>query len=225
MSQIEQKIAKLSDGGKVAIVLCANAFRFGGNWGFLPQTRTEYKDYLTILQEEKPHVKVFRVKNGALVTSEENFLAYNVNAVVPNAINGKFVDMATKRRQEEKARFQKFMEKVFTGKASNVEKRPDYTHVTLGIYCINETNAIRINGKDYPAYKLSLKEVLEFLAFVQKKTGRDILVLSADANNQPQYVNLKQVVESNQGMNSIYRALELAESDTGVFLNFRIASK
>lgn len=217
---IEDRIENLSDGARVAIVLCSNAFRFGGNWGYLTPGK-EFKGYLETLKEEKGNVKVHRVSNGALILADENFLAHNVNAVLPNAINGKFVDMAVKRRNEEQERFSKFLKNVVAGKSKYVKGASGKYALTLGIFSVNDTNQIRLNGKEFPAYKLNLHETLNYLDKLSKQ-GFKVSVHAVKEDGTAVYDTPFNLGSNSKGLQAVYRGLEISETDTGVFLKIAI---
>lgn len=217
---IEERIENLSDGAKVAIVLCSNAFRFGGNWGYLTPGR-DFKGYLESLKGEKGNVKAYQVSNGALVLVNENFLATNVNAVVPNAINGSFVDMAKKRRKEEQERFNKFLKNVVAGKSKYAKTGNGKYALTLGIFSINDTNQIRLNGNEFPAYKINLIETLEFLNQVAK-AGHKVLVHAVKEDGTSVYETPFNLGGNTKGIQAVYRGLEISETGTGVFLKISI---
>lgn len=217
---IESRIENLSDGAKVAIVLCANAFRFGGNWGYLLPDK-DFKGYMESLKGERPNIKAYQVSNGALVLVNENFLATNVNAVIPNAINGSFVDMAKKRRKDEQERFNKFLKNVISGKSKYAKTGSGKYALTLGIYSVNDTNAIRLNGTEYPAYKISLIETLEFLNQVAK-AGHKVLVHAVKEDGTSVYDTPFNLGSNSKGIQAVYRGLEISETGTGVFLKISI---
>ncbi len=219
--KLERNIELLTDGAKLAIVLCANAFRFGGNWGYIRSTREEYALQLEVLKQEKPNVKLYKVSNGALVVCREDFLAYNVNAVVPNAIGRPFVEKAKERREEEKVKLQKYLKKVANGEALGVEKKKDFYEVTIGIYSVNDTNLIKINGVDYPAYKLSLVETLEY-ANQLSKAGKRVYARAVKDDGTEVFDLVARLATNSKGVNALFRGLEIAESNTGVFLTLRI---
>lgn len=219
---IEERIEKtLSDGAKVALVLCANAFRFGGNWGYLTQDSEELKGYLETLKTERQHVKAFRVSNGALVLVNENFLASNVNAVVPNAITGSFVEKAKQRRREEQERFNKFLKNVVSGKSKYTKNAKGNFALTLGIFSVNETNSIRLNGQEYPAYKITLIEALEFLNQLTKE-GYKVYVHAVKEDGTSVYDTPFNLGSNSKGIQAVYRGLEISDTKTGVFLKIVI---
>lgn len=214
-------IEALSDGAKLAIVLSANSFRFGGNWAFIKSERKDFRSQLETLKPERPHIKAIPVSNGALILSSENYLAHTVNSVVPNAINGSFVDMANKRRADEKVRFQKFVESVAKGKSKHVKTAKGYRELTVGIFSVNDTNAIRINGTDYPAYKLTLIEALEYVNQLTS-TGSKVYARAVKEDGSEVFDQIFNLATNSKGVQALYRGLEIAESETGVFLTLRI---
>ena len=221
-SNLEARIESLSDGAKTAIVLCANAFRFGGNWGFVKDTNPEFRVIVQTLSLERPHVQLLKVSNGALILCNEKFLSFNVNAVVPNAINGKFVDMANKRRNDEKALFNKFIGNVTAGKSRYIKKKNGFYEIAIGIFSVNDTNRITVNNVDYPAYKLSLIEALDYARNIAR-TGKKVLAKGVLESGEETYIDLANLAFNSKAATALYKGLEIADSDTGVFLTLRIA--
>jgi hypothetical protein len=219
--QLTKNIEALTDGGKLALVLCANSFRFGGNWGFLKSDKSDFRGQLDTLKQEKPNIRAIPVSNGALILANENFLAHNVNLAVPNAINGSFVDMANKRRNDERQRFSKFIENVANGKSSHVKSKGGYYELILGVFCVNETNAIRLNGNDYPAYKLNMIEALEY-ANQLTATGKKVYARAIKEDGEQVFDLVANLATNSKGVAALYRGLDIADSETGLFLTLRI---
>lgn len=224
-SAVMPGINNLSDGGKTAIVLCAGSFRFGGNWGFLPKTTPGYESILETLKTEHKSVTIIAVSNGSLILCDKNYLAFNVNTVVPNAINGDFAAMAAQRNHDEKIRFYKFVKSIHEGKTKG-----DYIHtlkdgtkeITLGVYSMNDTNRISINGIDYPAYKLTLMEALDSLR--QLKNAGHLVQAKAihPKTGVAGFGDIEQLSLNSNGRIGLYLALEIADSKTGAFLTLRV---
>lgn len=213
---VAERISQLTEGGRLAIILCANAFRFGGNWGFLRRSKPEFREILEVLKEERPNVRAIPVKNGAIIFANENFLAHNVNYVYPNAINEDFVTLAMRRREEERANFMKFLKSALSG---DKYKKKGYYEITLGVFCVNEkTNLIRLNGVDYPAYKLTLIEVLD----IASRLNRKVYALAVKEDKTEVFDLIQNLAMNSWGLAALYRGLEIAESDTGAFLTLRI---
>lgn len=220
--KLTQNIDALTDGGKAAIVLCANSFRFGGNWGFIRREKHDFKEQLETLKEERKSIKAIPVSNGALVLADENFLAHNVNLAVPGAINGNFVDMANKRRREEQERFAKFIQNVAVGKSSHVKSKDGYYELTLGLFCVNDTNAIRLNGHEYPAYKLNMIEALDYAVKALASSGKKLYAKAITDEGKQVSGLVVELAMNSKGVQALYRGLEIADSDTGVFLSLAI---
>jgi hypothetical protein len=223
--RVEQKLIQnidaLTPGGQTAIVLCAGAFRFGGNWGFIKRSKADFNTMLDTLKQERPNVKAIAVANGALIMCDENFLAHNVNLAVPNAINGSFVEMSNKRRTDERQRFGKFIDNVAKGKSSHVKNAKGFRELTLGVFCVNDTNAIRLNGIDYPAYKLTLLEALD-AADKLSALGNKVYARAIKKDGEEVFDLIFNLATNSEGLAALYRGLEIADSDTGLFLTLRI---
>ena len=218
-----RRMESLTDGAKLAIVLCVGAYAFGGNWGYI-RREDDLQGKLELIREEKGNVNALRARNGALVIADPNFLAYNVNAIVPNAINSSFVELAKKRKEEERTAFMKFLKSVAEGKSRFTKGQNGRYTFNLGIYSINETNLIRQNGIEYPAYKISLNEALGHLAYLAKE-GYKVVAHALDENGNDNYDTPFNLGSNSRGLKSIYRGLELADTGTGVFLKVGIAAK
>lgn len=220
-NRLTQNLDKLSNGSKMAIVLCANAFRFGANWGLLRKSNSEFIGTLNTLKEEKQDMRLTKVSNGCIIECREKFLADVVNVAVPNAINGNFVDMAIKRKEDEKAKFTKFMKNIIENKCKYVRQCNGYKELVIGLYCVNDTNFIRINGKDIPAYKLSLAEALPILKLLHDN-GIKVYVYTQDSENDERgiFEPLAGVIQAKK-VDKIFNGMEVSDTDTGVFLTLR----
>lgn len=220
--ELEQRVGVLSNGAKQAIVMCAESFRFGGNWGFLRNSNHEFKAIIEALREDKDSVKPYPVSNGVIVVCDKNFLANSVNSVVPGGIGRDFVENARKRSETERQKFIKFLRDLANGKNRFVKQGNGYGELVLGIYSTNDTNLIRLNNIDYPAYKLNLQETLEFLRSLGNDSKK-VYIKAIDVDTgKTVWGTVEQLAYTSKGMASIYKALEIAESNTGVFLTLRV---
>lgn len=220
--ELQQRLDVLSSGEKLAVVMCANSFRFGGNWAFVKKEHPGYKDILEAIKVEKPNVKLIQVSNGAIVLCAPDFLAFIVNKVIPGAIGGDFFAMAEERRHDERVKFGKFLSSVVEGKSSHIVKKNGFYEVVIGIMSVNDTHAIRIRGHEYPAYKLSLLEVLDFMKLLVSK-NYDVYLRAVTPEGVEVYDNAVKLATSGKGVMAVYRGLEIADSDTGVFMVLRLA--
>lgn len=221
-SQLAKASDKLSDGAKLSLVICANAFRFGGNWGFIRADKPDFRYQLELLKQEHPNVKAKQLSNGALILANENFLAVSVNTAVPDAINGNFVQMATIRRQKERESFQKFLKGVAKGTSRFVKNASsNYYELVIGLFSVNDVNEIRIGGKEYPAFNLTLIEALEY-AYQLTNVGFKVYAKAITADGKAVFDEVFNLATNSKGVDALYRGMEIADSDTGVFLTMRL---
>ncbi|MNL91280.1 hypothetical protein D3C81_10110 [compost metagenome] len=218
---VEKRINSMSIGRQTSLILTAQSFRFGGNWGFIKFDDPEFAETLKYLKEEKASVSVVKLSNGVLVSCNKNFLAENVNIIIPNGIGASFQENAKRRAKNEQEAFLKFLKRVADGKDSHIVKKNGYYDLTLGIYSINDTNYIRINGNEYPAYKLTLLEALDF-AMALVNAGKKVFAKAVKENGEVIYDNIFNLASNSKGKAALFKGLEIADSKTGIFLSLRL---
>lgn len=222
---MESRLNGLSEGAKLALVTCANAYHFGAAWGLLKQSDSDYLGKLKVLKEESSQVRLYQVENGAIVICNEAFLRNIVNTVVPNGINSSFVAMKEARKEEQKKKYLNFVKRIAEGKNSAVKRINGGYEITVGIYCTNEVSEIRLNGITYPAYRLSMYEAVDSLHKNPVLSGHIWAKGIIEENGQKRVVwdKLESMVLNSKGQAAMYRALEMSETGTGVFLTVRFA--
>ena len=45
----KDRASELTEGEQLAIIMCANSFRFGGHWGFIRNTKKEFRETVQVL--------------------------------------------------------------------------------------------------------------------------------------------------------------------------------
>lgn len=219
--RVEEVRDSLTPGAQWALVYCAQAFRFGGNWGLMLNSKPDYASVLKALNEESKAKNIYalQVKNGAVVFCRESFLASTVNSFVPNAINMKFAKMAKERKYLELTKFNSLIHDVISGKKRlPIAKSGGYC---LGLLCTNETNVIRLNGNDYPAYKITPEEAITCLQRVSQNTGVTISVACKNADNSCAYLDCR-TLRGIVALKAVYAAVEISNTDTGAFMQVKI---
>lgn len=211
---------KISDGSKLAVVLVANSFRFGGNWAYIKKTDSNYEGKLSLLKEEKGKVEARLLDNGFLILMDKNFLSEQINAVVPNGITQEFREEAKKVTETEVQKYSKFVDNVLEGKSKYLKDMGGYYDLVIGCYSVNETNVIKVNGQERPAYKLPIEIILKELMKKSKEKGKNIIVKVVNEEGQQGAVEL---ANAPKVMKQIFRGLEISDSMTGVFLTIRIS--
>lgn len=221
MTNLENRIEQeLSETAKLAIILCAPAVPFGGTWGFIHDTDETYREKLEIMKAEKGSATGYQLSNGLLVSVKPDFIVNNVNKILPGAIDSNFTNRVESRRQSEIKRFSQFTDKVIKEGKHLVDKGTHY-ELILGVFSYNNTHKMRVNGKDYPAFNLTLKEVLP-LASKLSKQNDGVLVRAVRHDGTKSYVSLNSVLSHQQGHLAVLKAMSIAQSGHGLFVHFRI---
>lgn len=212
----ENKVEQMPIVELLTLVHCAGSFRFGGNWGYI---RTSHPEFETLKEEflgaDKNVVTIQKVANGALVLAKREYLSKVANELLPGIIDGNFIQHAKHRESDERKKFLTFVERVLKEKSKHVIKKNGYSELTLGIYSSNEVNAIRINGEDYPAYRLTAQEALKAFMMKGQELGRETFVKTSDS-----FIPIKTIQSSDWV--KVFGGLEISDSDTGVFITLRI---
>lgn len=220
--QMHENIEKnLSVGAREAIVLMANAFRFGCNWGFIKSSHPNYKDVLQAVKEEKGNVELFQVSNGAVVMARKSYLAQVVNKVIDGLIGPDFVRQSEERAKKESESALKFIRKVADGKSPYVQEKDGYQELQLGIFSTNQVNEIRLNGIAYPAFRLTTKEALGLLDHA-KTLGVEVMVRGVQKDGSPVFGTPMQLGGNSAALEAAFRGLEISDTDTGVFMTVRL---
>ena len=217
-----RNVDKMTPAGQQAVVLCANAYRFGANWGFIRNSERDFDNKIELLKTDTTNVKAIPVSNGALVICSKKFLADTVNAVLPNAINGSFMEKAKKREEEEIANYKKLLDGVIKGKCSYLKSVPGGTELVLGIYSVNHVNTISLSGLTYPAYRISLSELLKSMGYLAQYGITPYIKLTSPSNGGYTFEPVEKVA-SQEYAPYLYKALEIADSETGVFVTLRFS--
>ncbi|HBG5344194.1 TPA: hypothetical protein KQG29_001558 [Clostridioides difficile] len=218
-SPIFQKIENLNEKEKIGIILCANAYYKGGNWGYITKDEESYNDVLDIVGKGDNHIKLYKTKNGVLVLCDRNFIKDAVNHIIPGSINNRYIERVDAIQKREKEKFDKFLDKIFTGKSPYLKQREGYQSLILGVFGINEVNLMVVNEVSYPSYKLSLNYTLQAIIKKNEKYKRKIGIKIKDDDG----VKIMPLTTINlKFINKIYNELEISETKNGVFLTLTI---
>lgn len=169
----------------------------GCSWEFVRQT-TEFKRHLEEFRAN-PNVSVQEVMynhqnktGGYLVYMNLSYLCNILNKEAPGLINAKDLEMASKHREEAvESLYKKMQSKSFRGR--------------IGIFCTNDSQSITVSGKTYPAYAVSLREMLQ----VAERCGYGVEV--AGAVRQPEDVLKRE--------DAVLKSLTVAPSSNAIFID------
>lgn len=196
-----------------AATICSDSFYVGGNWGFVLKENPDYNKIVEILKMDGT-VKMFEVTNGLIVFCDNNYLYQLVQQVSPDSITQDVLYMLQNRKQVELQELQKFFMSVIQGNSIYGEDKGSYKEYNIGLYCSNTTHKIRLNGKVYPAFAITINEILAELAKVKKH-------IKVYVNMGNRFENLTSLTQK-EDMNILVYNMEVSKTMTGVFLTIRV---
>lgn len=221
MANLENRIENsLSETAKLAIILCAPAVQFGGTWGFIHAGDDAYRQKLDIMRAERGCATGIQLHNGILVSVKPDFIVSNVNKLLPGAIDKNFTQKIDSRRQSEIERFNQFTNKVVNEGKYIIDKGM-YYEIILGVYSYNNSHKMRVNGKDYPAFNLTLNEILPLAHKLSRKEDA-VYIRAVRPDGTKVYDKLFNLYGNSNGQLAIYKAMSIAQSGHGLFIHFRI---
>ncbi|HFL3653861.1 TPA: hypothetical protein ACG3P3_001585 [Clostridioides difficile] len=217
----EEKLLNLHEKEQLAIGICAKSFCIGGNWGYLIKDEEKYDDVVNAIGSGTNDITLYNVSNGIIILCNRNYFKNAVNSLIPEVIDKQFIDKINIIQEEEKIKFDKFLDSVLSLKSKHLKKRNNYHILILGAFCTNDKNMIRLNELEYPAYKLDLKYILT--QFIKKnKIYKRALGIKVIENNKENIISLNAETLTQNKTKEIYQALQIASSKTGAFVTITI---
>lgn len=150
--QFEENLSKYPIEVLIAVGLISKNVLNGCSWEFT-RDKLEIKKHLQEFQKSK-YVSAQEViynheKNitGYLIYMKFDALLNLLAKEAPGLITQKDIQIANKNREESILSLANLMKKGFTGR--------------IGIYCTNDSQAITIKGKTFPAFAVTFKELLQ----------------------------------------------------------------
>ena len=155
---IGANISKLTDGAKEAIIICSKAFRFGCNWGFLTGKSEDLREKLESFRNDIANVFVDQASNALIFQCDRVWLMQQVNTLLPGALQQNFIEDSMLRAQKERDRFIRMIMRMVNGKLEKFTGA-----LPVAVYSMNEEGYLLMKGDRYPAYRLSVTEMIECL--------------------------------------------------------------
>lgn len=189
-----EEAKKLPPSTQFAIVTALPNIVNGAFWGFT--TVTDAQKHAEALKVDK-NITARKLGNACLIEVSPDYLTKAVAMIDASLITEK--DIVNMRRciAEAEVSFEKFLtfkgEKCFSG--------------LVGIYCVNDSNAISYKGVSYPAFRLSIKKVLELC----NKWGYHVKVNGS-------YITPADAMKSGQ---SLFESMILSPTNTGIFIDIK----
>lgn len=162
----------------------------GCSWGFVPDTNTEYVNYLDAIGSNQ-NMSSIKIKGGYLVNMNMDYLIAVLKDTAGGYITPRDLEIAGKHRTDALASLKSFMEKGKNGR--------------IGIYNLNDTNSITVKGNRYSSFCVTMPDLLALCS----KMGYGLVLggkLRTPSEVAPHMIN---VVER----------LELAPSSNAMFID------
>ena len=216
---IERNANKISHGGQIMFMTCVNSFTFGCNWGFIKKDTQAFKDTVEALKEEKQNIHFYRVNNGIMIECNERYLYHVIDTIFEGKCPVNYQQLAERRKSEPET-FAKWMKRV----RKDITKLPYVKpaklaggyEITCAVCGVNDSHEIRVGGVSYPAFKLSLNEMLTMFSSNPDFANTHIGVMTESGGFT--YAPISQIYGNTEYTKAVYRAATISESNTGLFI-------
>lgn len=203
----------MNTGLNMAAVIASNSVYVGGNWGFVSNVNEDYERiYACMVNNDNPKYSVVEVSNGLLVFCDTNYLYQAVSQV--EVLSPDITNKVKTRASSELGKLQQFLMSIKNKNCKYGTKVEDFIEYDIALYCCNSMNKIRLNGKEYPAFSLTVMEACREIL----KLGS---VIPIYVNMGDSFKNIKDM-KSNDDVDKIMSALEISNTLTGAFLTIRV---
>lgn len=223
---VAKNVSKISVGSQKVFMTCLNSFTFGCNWGFLKSTTQDFKQSIEMLKGEKNNITLNKVSNGVIISCSERYLMNILNTIFEGKCPIQYQQLA-ERRKSELGVFQKWLTKL-TNSTSGLDYVSRKTvngrtvnTVTFALYGVNDSHAIRVNGIDYPAFKMTVPEALNVMLSKPEfaNMGVAIRTLNADKSAYVEsFITAKQLYGNENAVKAFFNATTISEANTGLFV-------
>lgn len=222
---VAKNVSKISVGSQKVFMTCLNSFTFGCNWGFLKSTTQDFKQSIEMLKEEKNNITLNKVSNGVIISCSERYLMNILNTIFEGKCPIQYQQLAERRRTEIGV-FQKWLTKL-TNSTSGLEyvsrksvNGKPATIVTFALYGVNDSHAIRVNGIEYPAFKLTVPEALNVMLSKPEFANMLVAVRLLNSNKSDyieRYVPASQL-SNPEAIKAFFKSTIISEANTGLFV-------
>lgn len=223
---IAKNVNKVSVGSQKVFMTCLNSFTFGCNWGFLKSGTQDFAESIEMLKEEKNNISLNKVSNGVIITCSEKYLMNILNTLFDGKCPIQYQQLA-ERRKTELGVFQKWLTKLCNStkgldyaKQKNINGR-NVTQVTFALYGVNDSHSIRVNGIEYPDFKLTIAEALSVMLSKPEFANMGIAVRTLNADKSAYvetYIPAQQLYNNDNAVKAFFKATMISEANTGLFV-------
>lgn len=143
--QFAEALSKYPEEVTLGVGLVIVNFINGCSWAFVPDSNKEYPRYLESIQKN-PQMSSTKIKNGYLYNINMDYLIQILRRTAGGYVTVRDLELATEHRNQALMSLEKFMK---SGKSG-----------MIGIYCLNDSTSITIDGIRYPAFSVTLNDLL-----------------------------------------------------------------
>lgn len=226
---VEKNKDKVTPTARKLVVVCADAAMLGCNWGLLPEGDADYLFDTKPTEAEEHFIKCRKVDNGYVVEVEREYLKAIINTFVPGSLGFEYDSATACRYSDERLKFDRFLNRVFSGKDRHLYETDSYYVACIGLYSVNEVQQVQVDGVEYPAYRLNIEEFLERLHYKALSEGRldDIGIKVKKADGSKAFVKLGNMYKNasdknNDVLQAIIAGLTISDTNRSVFIELKI---
>lgn len=117
----------------------------GCSWGFVNDSNVEFKKCLSAIQSNE-NISALKITGGYLVNINMDYLLQLLEKIAKGCVTTRDLQIASNHRRKALLDLEKFMKKGGSGK--------------IGIYNLNDSPRITVNGISYPAFCVTMPDLL-----------------------------------------------------------------
>lgn len=167
----------------------------GCYWGFVREDNIEFRQLIDDIRKS-PSLSVTPIRGGFMVEIALQYLLDILAKTAGNVFGPQDIMYAQQNRQKHMVSLSKFMERGQSGK--------------IGIFNLNDVPRITVNGKTYPAYNVTITDLIGLCA----KNGYNFVMNKKERTPAEVMKHLPEVMAR----------LELAPSKNALFIEIKKAS-
>ena len=189
------KAKQLPPSVQYAIVKVMPNILNGAFWGF--DSVKNVQEHAEALRGDQ-NITLRKIGDSALIEVNPAYMVQAIQVIDANAITQSDINTIKKAQGKAQVEFENFLaKKAKTGNYGG----------TIGIYCTNDTTSIKFKGNAYPAFRLTINEVLGYL-------GNYNYTVKVDGN----FVSAREAFGAGQ---PLWDSMTLSPTKTGVFIDIK----
>ena len=196
--QASKNLNKFDESTQFAVSKVAPNVLGGVFWGFCPEK--EMQRHLKSLNAN-PKIAIRQIQSGYIVEIEPSYCIQVLQAIDPDLVTTKDVEVMRKATAEAQIAFEKFL--INKGKKPDPQTNQPYQGV-VGVYCVNDVTTICYKGANYPAFRLDANSFCQLL----QKYGYKIQY------GQSQWFDPMQLLNSGD----LFKLMLISPTKTGAFI-------